>query len=210
MPAPLPCHGPHSWQLTSLELLEMRLLSMSKHILMLKRLFCSAEMCFICRFCWRTRWSLRQAHCRHTAHPSSLPTLMLGAQGPGLESYVGGGHDKKLKAPMRSRGDKTGNHRKPALQNGAQPGLGTAGLHGCIPGAASPAFPTPPSLGGGHTLLATDAVPAILRGLSIGSRAWGPPRSLQRAHRPHRAGLWDGARRSPFLIHPCLGSSGWL
>lgn len=36
---------------TSFELLDMRLLRVSKAILMLKRLFCSAEMCFICRFC---------------------------------------------------------------------------------------------------------------------------------------------------------------
>lgn len=36
---------------TSFALLDMRLLRVSKAILMLKRLFCSAEMCFICRFC---------------------------------------------------------------------------------------------------------------------------------------------------------------
>lgn len=39
-------------RLTSLELLEIKLFRVSKPILMLKRLFCSAEMCFICRFCW--------------------------------------------------------------------------------------------------------------------------------------------------------------
>ena len=38
--------------LTSLVLLEIKLFRVSKPILMLKRLFCSAEMCFICRFCW--------------------------------------------------------------------------------------------------------------------------------------------------------------
>lgn len=45
--------------LTSLVLLEIKLFRVSKPILMLKRLFCSAEMCFICRFCWGTGPSLR-------------------------------------------------------------------------------------------------------------------------------------------------------
>jgi hypothetical protein len=45
-------------QLTGLELLEIKLFRVSKPILMLKRLFCSAEMCFICRFCWGINGSL--------------------------------------------------------------------------------------------------------------------------------------------------------
>lgn len=45
-------------QLTCLELLEIKLFRVLKPILILKRLFCSAEMCF-CRFYWRNNWSLR-------------------------------------------------------------------------------------------------------------------------------------------------------
>lgn len=57
--APGPSSPPNApRQLTSLELLEIKLFRVSKPILMLKRLFCSAEMCFICRFCWGTDPSL--------------------------------------------------------------------------------------------------------------------------------------------------------
>lgn len=58
-------------QLTCLELLEIKLFKVLKPILILKRLFCSAEMCF-CRFYCRINWSLRHRPSLRQATCSSL------------------------------------------------------------------------------------------------------------------------------------------
>lgn len=96
--------------LTSLVLLEIKLFRVSKPILMLKRLFCSAEMCFICRFCWGTGPSLR-----HRAPSPSPPAAGESARhcatGPPLHPHpllrfsierdVEGGGDRELRGSRR-------------------------------------------------------------------------------------------------------------
>lgn len=65
-------------QFTCLELLEIKLFRVLKPILILKRLFCSAEMCF-CRFYWGINWSmryrpgLRQSVCS-SLQPNTMPS----------------------------------------------------------------------------------------------------------------------------------------
>lgn len=62
--------------LTCLELLEIKLLRVLKPILILKRLFCSAEMCF-CRFCGDQVVTETQARPARATGASSLPNVTL-------------------------------------------------------------------------------------------------------------------------------------
>lgn len=108
-------------QLTSLELLEIKLFRVSKPILMLKRLFCSAEMCFICRFCWGIGPSLTWGTLQAAFPPSQPAADCWGKAGPcgQARELSGRRSDRKLKGSNRSQEGTGQGSRKPSLKHGA-------------------------------------------------------------------------------------------